>query len=63
MQFTIQSKFEVGQFIYLPLAKETVKIEDMQLMYEFGRYGVKYLVEHEDGIRDWIYEYNMEELV
>ena len=62
MKFEIQSKYEVGNSMYLPLAKEKVVIKDIQLVYEFGRYGVKYLVEHEDGVRSWVYEYNMEGL-
>jgi hypothetical protein len=62
VQFTIQSKFNEQTSVINTLTNTKGIIVKSELMYEYGRYVIHYLVEHENNTRVWAYEYNLEEL-
>jgi hypothetical protein len=62
VQFTIQSKFNEQDKVINTLTNTKGVIVKSELMYEYGRYVIHYLVEHENKTRVWAYEYNLEEV-
>lgn len=62
MQYTIQSKYEIGNEVVNTLTRTKGKILKSELIFEFGRYAIHYLVEHDNETRTWAYEYNLEEV-